>query len=311
MADPRYFTRPSQIPAQLETPTGHVTDNRGRPLRDLRISVTDRCNFRCVYCMPKEVFGRDFQFLPKAAAAHLRGDHPHRPYRGRPRSREDPADRGRAAAARRPRRTRRHAHRAAYPDGRRLDIALTTNGSALAHKAQALKDAGLNRVTVSLDSLDDATFRAMNDIDFPVARVLHGIDVRPRGGSRPDQDQHGGQTRAERPGHRAHGPALQRDRLHSALHRIHGCRNHQRLAAGRRRALGRGDRPHQRRPAAGAEAPPNSFGETSARWRYRDGTGEIGVISSVTQAFCHSCTRVRISTEGKLFTCLFATGGHD
>src|SRR5665811_840309 len=172
-----YFRDMSDIPLERETPTGAVTDTRNRPLRDLRISVTDRCNFRCVYCMPKEIFGRDFTFmerdelltfeeitrLARIAVAH--GVEKIRLTGGEPLLRKGLEELvGMLAALQ-------------TPDGREIDIALTTNGSALAVKAQSLKDAGLKRVTVSLDSLDDATFKALNDVDFPVANVLRGIDV--------------------------------------------------------------------------------------------------------------------------------------
>jgi len=174
---PHYFRDLSDIPVGLEAPTGTVTDTRNRQLRDLRISVTDRCNFRCIYCMPKEIFGRDFTFLGRAelltfeemtrlariAVAH--GVEKIRLTGGEPLLRRGLEELvGMLAVLK-------------TPDGRDVDIALTTNGSALDVKAQSLKDAGLKRVTVSLDSLDDATFKAMNDVDFPVAKVLHGIDV--------------------------------------------------------------------------------------------------------------------------------------
>jgi len=294
----------------LEPPTGLITDTRNRPLRDLRISVTDRCNFRCVYCMPKEIFGKDFTFLGRAelltfeemtrlariAVAH--GVEKIRLTGGEPLLRKGLEELVRMIAVLK------------TPDGRDVDIALTTNGSALQVKAQSLKDAGLRRVTVSLDSLDDATFKAMNDVDFPVAKVLHGIDA-------------------------AHEVGLGPIKINMVVKRGH---NDQHIVAMARHFK---DSPYILRfiefmdvgtsngwqmgevvPSAevirriNAELPleevaPNYNGETSVRWRYRDGSGEIGVISSVTQSFCHDCTRARISTEGKLFTCLFATDGHD
>ena len=294
----------------LESPTGLLTDTRNRPLRDLRISVTDRCNFRCVYCMPKEIFGKDFTFLGRAelltfeemsrlarlAVAH--GVEKIRLTGGEPLLRKGLEELvGMLAGLIR-------------PDGGDVDIALTTNGSALDVKAQALKDAGLKRVTVSLDSLDDATFKAMNDVDFPVAKVLHGIDV-------------------------AHEVGLGPIKINMVVKRGH---NDQHIVAMARHFKGspyilrfiefmdvgtsNGWQLDEVVPSAevvsriNAELPleevaPNYNGETSVRWRYRDGSGEIGVISSVTRSFCHSCTRARISTEGKLFTCLFATEGHD
>lgn len=310
VAGPRYFRDVSDIPPELETPAGTVTDTRNRPLRDLRISVTDRCNFRCVYCMPKEIFGKDYTFVPREslltfeeitrltriAVAH--GAEKVRLTGGEPLLRKDLEELiGMLSALR-------------TPQGHALDIALTTNGSALAHKTRALREAGLGRVTVSLDSLDDATFRAMNDVDFPVARVLHAIDV-------------------------AHQAGLGRVKINMV---VKAGQNDQDIVPMARHFKGT---PHILRfiefmdvgstngwkmnevvPSAeivrriDAEMPleevaPNYNGETSARWRYRDGGGEIGVISSVTQAFCGSCTRARISTEGMLYTCLFATAGHD
>ena len=172
-----YFRDLSDISLEGETPTGTVTDTRNHQLRDLRISVTDRCNFRCVYCMSKEIFGMDFTFMERAelltfeemtrlariAVAH--GVEKIRLTGGEPLLRRGLEDLvGMLAALQ-------------TPDGRDIDIALTTNGSMLALKAQSLKDAGLKRVTVSLGSLDDATFKAMNDVNFPVAKVLNGIDV--------------------------------------------------------------------------------------------------------------------------------------
>jgi cyclic pyranopterin phosphate synthase len=307
---PRYYRALTDIPAGALQPTGTVTDRHDRPLHDLRISVTDRCNFRCVYCMPKEVFGRDFAFmerdelltfeeitrLARISVAH--GVEKIRLTGGEPLLRKGLEDLVAQLAALR------------TPDGRGVDIALTTNGSALAVKAQALKDAGLKRVTVSLDSLDDATFRTMNDVDFPVAKVLHGLDA-------------------------AHAVGLGPIKINMVLKR---GQNDQDIVAMARHFKGspfilrfiefmdvgssNGWEMAAVVPSAEvvsriqAELPleevaPNYSGETSRRWRYRDGEGEIGVISSVTQSFCHSCSRARVSTDGKLFTCLFASEGHD
>ena len=213
-------------------PTGMLADARGRMLRDLRISVTDRCNFRCVYCMPKDVFGHDYPFLPHgelltfeeiARLARLFKAHGVEKIRltgGEPL-------------------LRRNLERliAMLADIGGLDLTLTTNGSALPAKARALRDAGLERVTVSLDALDDDVFRAMNDVDFPVAKVLEGIDAAAAAGLVADQDQHGGQARRQRAGDPADGAPLQGQRPHPALHRVHGRRAHQRLAHGRRRAV--------------------------------------------------------------------------
>src|SRR5665213_2862476 len=212
--------------------------------------------------MPREVFGRDYAFMPRAdmltfeeitriariAVAH--GVEKIRLTGGEPLLRRGLEELIAMLGALR------------TPDGRALDMALTTNGSALAARAQSLRDAGLRRITVSLDSLDDATFGAMNDVDFPVVEVLRGIAA-------------------------AHDAGF--DEVVPSAEIV------RRIDA---------EMPLE-------EVAPNYNGETSVRWRYRDGTGEIGVISSVTGAFCHSCTRARISTEGKLYTCLFASSGHD
>jgi len=196
------------------------------------------------------------------------------------------------------------------PDGRALDMALTTNGSALAARAQSLRDAGLRRITVSLDSLDDATFGAMNDVDFPVVEVLRGIAAAHDAGF--DQIKINMVVKAGQ---------NERDILPMARH-FRGSSCILRFIEFMDVGTTNGWKLDEVVPSAeivrriDAEMPleevaPNYNGETSVRWRYRDGTGEIGVISSVTGAFCHSCTRARISTEGKLYTCLFASSGHD
>ncbi|MGV8979299.1 MAG: GTP 3',8-cyclase MoaA [Cellulomonas sp.] len=290
--------------------TGLLTDTRGRPLRDLRISVTDRCNFRCVYCMPKEVFGRNHAFLPRAemlsfeeitrvaqiAVAH--GVEKIRLTGGEPLLRKD-----------------LHVLVRALSDlttlaGNQVDVALTTNGSVLAQQAAALADAGLRRVTVSLDSLDDATFMSMNDVEFPVAKVLHGIEVAQQAGLDPVKV-----NMVVKRGRNDH------DVVAMARH-FKGSSVVLRFIEYMDVGATNGWRMDDVVPSAeviariNAEMPLEAIaqhypGETAARWRYRDGGGEVGVISSVTQAFCHSCTRVRISTDGKLYTCLFATTGHD
>jgi GTP 3',8-cyclase len=291
-------------------PVGVLTDSRNRPLRDLRISVTDRCNFRCVYCMPKEVFGRDFAFLPRdellsfeeiarlARIAVANGVEKIRLTGGEPLLRKGlEVLVGMLAALR-------------TPDGRTIDIALTTNGSALAYKAQALKDAGLKRVTVSLDSLDDATFQTMNDVKFPVARVLHGIDVAHEVGLGPIKVNmvlkrgHNDQDIVPMAQHFKGTPYILRFIEYMDVGSSNDWRMDEVVPSAE--VVRRIDAvlPLE-------EVAPNYNGETSTRWRYRDGGGEIGVISSVTRSFCQSCTRVRVSTEGRLFTCLFATEGHD
>jgi GTP 3',8-cyclase len=300
----------SDIPVVRGASTGVPTDGQGRELRDLRISVTDRCNFRCVYCMPKRIFGRDFVFMEReelltfeeitrlARIAVGHGVEKIRLTGGEPLLRKGLEELvGMLAALK-------------TPDGRDIDIALTTNGSALAVKAQALKDAGLKRVTVSLDSLDDATFKAVNDVDFPVASVLAGIEVAHQVGLGPikinmvvkrgqnDQDI---VTMAR---HFKGSPYILRFIEYMDVGTSNGWKLGEVVPSAEVISRINTELPLE-------EVAPNYDGETSVRWRYRDGSGEIGVISSVTQSFCHSCTRVRVSTEGKLFTCLFATEGHD
>ncbi len=307
---PHYFRDLSDIPVELETPSGLVTDTRNRQLRDLRISVTDRCNFRCVYCMPKEIFGKDFTFLGRSelltfeeitrlariAVAH--GVEKIRLTGGEPLLRKGLEDLvGMLAALKR-------------PDGRDIDIALTTNGSLLDVKAQLLKGAGLKRVTVSLDSLDDATFKAMNDVDFPVAQVLHGIDVAHEVGLGPikiNMVMKRGQNDQDMVAMARHfkgSPYILRFIEFMDVGTSNGWKMGEVVPSAEVISRINAELPLE-------EVAANYNGETSVRWRYRDGSGEIGVISSVTQSFCHSCTRARISTEGKLFTCLFATDGHD
>src|SRR5215207_1571777 len=282
-----------------------LTDTLKRPLRDLRISVTDRCNFRCVYCMPKEVFGPDHQFLhrdqiltfeeitrlARLFAGH--GLHKIRLTGGEPLVRRD-------------------LHLlvgmlAGIPD---LDLTLTTNGSLLTKQAGALKAAGLKRVTVSLDSLDDGTFKAMNDVNFPVTRVLEGMDAAAEAGLGPIKVN----------------MVVKRGLNESSIlpmarffrEKGYILRFIEYMDVGHTN----GWRLDDVVPAAeiiktiSAEMPlepltPNYPGEVAERWQYRDGSGEIGVVASVTQAFCRTCNRARLSAEGKLYTCLFAIKGHD
>nr|WP_274637355.1 GTP 3',8-cyclase MoaA [Microbacterium bovistercoris] len=284
-------------------------DARGRALHDLRISVTDRCNFRCVYCMPKEIFGRDYAFLPKeqllsfeeiervARAAVALGVRKLRLTGGEPLLRRDiEVLIGMLAGIE-------------TDDGSPLDIALTTNGSALAHKAPALRAAGLDRVTVSLDSLDDATFRAMNDIDFPVARVLDGIRAAREEGlpvkvnTVVKRGMNDGDILSIAERFRGTGVTVRFIEFMDV-----GTTNGWNLAevVPSAEVVARIDAVHPLEPV-----PPAYPGETAGRWRYRDGAGEVGAISSVTAPFCGACTRARISADGKLFTCLFAARGHD
>ncbi len=298
------------VPAQLETPTGRVTDQLARPLHDLRISITDRCNFRCVYCMPKEVFDKDHAYLPHgellsfeeitriAALFVAHGVEKIRLTGGEPLLRKNIEKLIAMLSALR------------TPSGQPLDLTLTTNGSLLAKKAQALKDAGLRRVTVSLDSLDDATFKRMNDVDFAVADVLHGVAVAHQVGLGPikiNMVVKGGMNDQEivpMARHFKDTPYILRFIEYMDVGASNGWNLTEVVPSAEvARRIG------AELPLVPVEA--NYSGETAARWRYRDGGGEIGVVSSVTQAFCADCTRARLSTEGKLYTCLFATRGHD
>jgi cyclic pyranopterin phosphate synthase len=287
-----------------------VADRRGRPLRDLRISVTDRCNFRCTYCMPKDVFDKNYRFLPHGdllsfeeitRLARLFIEHGVEKIRltgGEPLLRKD-IERLIEMLARL--RTR---------DGRPLDLTLTTNGSILARKARSLADAGLKRVTVSLDALDDATFRAMNDVDFPVASVLEGIEAAAAAGLTPVKV-----NMVVKRGVNDHEIVPMARHFHRSGHIL-------RFIEFMDVGASNGWRMDDVVPSAevvariAAELPlvqadPNYRGEVAERWRYADGGGEVGVISSVTQAFCADCTRARLSTEGKLYLCLFAQSGYD
>jgi GTP 3',8-cyclase len=282
-----------------------LVDRLGRPIRDLRISVTDRCNFRCVYCMPKEVFGRDYPFLPRAELLTFEeierlarifaglGVEKIRITGGEPLLRRDLET--------------LLAMLAAIPD---VDLTLTTNGALLARKAQALKDAGLNRITVSLDSLDDATFRAMNDVDFPVDRVLAGIDAALAAGLAPVKvnvvvkrgvNEDGVLPMAE---YFRGTDVILRFIEYMDVGHTNGWRLDDVVPASE--IVATIDAEHPLEPVEQAYR-----GEVANRWRYRDGSGEIGVIASVTRPFCGDCTRARLSADGKLHTCLFATRGHD
>ena len=282
----------------------HVADTLGRPLRDVRISVTDRCNFRCVYCMPKEVFGRDFEFLGRdklltfeeiervARAFVAHGAEKVRLTGGEPLLRRDLE--------------RLVAMLAELPG---LDLTLTTNGALLAAKAQALRDAGLQRITVSLDSLDDETFQKMNDVDFPVARVLEGIDAAAAVGLpvkvnmvvRRGLNEHSVLPMAREFRERGH---ILRLIEYMDVGSTNGWRLDDVVPAAELVAMIDAELPLE-------PADANYRGEVARRYRYRDGSGEIGVIASVTQPFCGDCTRARLSADGTLYTCLFATKGHD
>jgi GTP 3',8-cyclase len=281
-----------------------VRDTLSRPLRDLRISVTDRCNFRCVYCMPKEVFGRDYEFLPRAELLTFEeierlarrfvthGVQKIRLTGGEPLVRRD-LDQLVAALARIP----------------GLDLTLTTNGSLLPAQAEALARAGLRRITVSLDSLDDAVFRAMNDVDFPVTRVLEGIDAGAAAGLpvkvnivvRRGLNEDSVLPMARFFRERGH---ILRFIEYMDVGHSNGWRLDDVVPAAELVAAIDSELPLE-------PVPPAYPGEVATRWRYRDGSGEVGLIASVTQPFCGDCTRARLSAEGKLYTCLFAVRGHD
>ncbi|MBI5255333.1 MAG: GTP 3',8-cyclase MoaA [Burkholderiales bacterium] len=310
LADLRYTATVPAIPDTLTPPDGLLSDRLGRPLHDLRISVTDRCNFRCSYCMPKEVFDRDYVFLPHASLlsfeeitrlARIFVGHGVRKLRltgGEPLLRKGLETLVAMLAELR------------TPEGQPLDLTLTTNGSVLARKAAALAAAGLKRVTVSLDALDDAVFRRMNDVDFPVADVLQGIAAAQAAGLGPIKvnmvvkrgtNDHEIVPMAR---HFRHSGQVLRFIEYMDVGASNGWRMDEVLPSAQ--VLQRLQAEWPLEPVA-----PGVNGETAERWRYADGAGEIGLISSVTQAFCRDCNRARLSTEGKLFMCLFASRGHD
>ncbi len=292
--------------APSSKPSRAIADRFGRPLRDLRISVTDRCNFRCTYCMPKEVFGRDFQFLARAEIltfeeitrlARIFVDHGVRKVRltgGEPLLRND---------------LEKLIAMLAQVDGLE-NLTLTTNGSLLESRAHALKAAGLKRVTVSLDSLDNDVFKAMNDVNFPVERVLQGIEAAAAAGLAP--------VKVNMVVKKGVNDDSVLDMARYFRDKGQTIRFIEYMDVG----TSNGWRLDDVVPAAAiveminVEMPlepvdPRYRGEVAQRYRYEDGSGEIGVIASVTQPFCGDCTRTRLSADGKLYTCLFATRGHD
>ncbi|MBS3017756.1 GTP 3',8-cyclase [Comamonas sp. PE63] len=317
LVDERAASRSAIVPNPLQAPTGLLQDQWGRPLRDLRISVTDRCNFRCNYCMPKEVFDKNYQYLPHSSLlsfeeitrlARLFVAHGVRKLRltgGEPLLRKNiEALIAQLAELR-------------TPDGQPLDLTLTTNASLLARKARALKDAGLNRVTVSLDGLDDAVFRRMNDVDFPVTDVLAGIEAAQAAGlshikvnmvvKRGTNDD---QILPMARYFRGTGITL-RFIEYMDVGATNGWRMDEVLPSDEVIARLRAELPLI--PLA-----PSAPGETAVRWGYANASGqydpqlgEVGVISSVTHAFCGDCNRARLSTEGQLYLCLFASQGWD
>jgi cyclic pyranopterin phosphate synthase len=310
IAESRYPARLPHIPAGFSGAQGRLLDPRDRRLHDLRISVTDRCNFRCTYCMPKSVFNKDYVFLPQSSllsfeeitriaaifAAH--GVEKLRLTGGEPLLRRGLPD---LIAQLSHLRT---------PDGDPLDLTLTTNAALLPRMASDLRDAGLKRVTVSLDAIDDAVFRRMNDVDFPVADVLAGISAAERAGLAPLKINMVVQK------------GVNDDQVIPMVAHFRGSGHILRFIEFMDVGSSNGWRLNDVLPSSELirrihsvyplePIDPNYPGEVAERWRYCDGAGEIGVISSVTQPFCSTCTRARLSTEGKLFTCLFATDGHD
>ncbi|MFM0736742.1 GTP 3',8-cyclase MoaA [Paraburkholderia xenovorans] len=298
------------VSGPVQAPSGVLHDALARPLRDLRISVTDRCNFRCVYCMPRAVFDKDYAFLPHSSLlsfeeierlARLFVAHGVEKIRltgGEPLLRKNLEFLIERLA------------QLVTPEGRPLDLTLTTNGSLLKRKARSLRDAGLTRVTVSLDALDDTLFRRMNDADFAVGDVLDGIAAAQAEGLAPvkvNMVVKRGTNDSEIV------PMARHFKGSGAVLRFIeymdvGTSNGWNMTE----VLPSADvitRIAEHFPLVPLEA--HSAGETAQRWGYVDGGGEIGVISSVTRAFCGSCTRARLSTEGKLYLCLFASSGHD
>mgnify|MGYP000739388467 CR=1 FL=1 len=303
-------------PATRVRANGLLADQLGRPLRDLRISVTDRCNFRCNYCMPKDIFDKDYPYLPHSAllsfeeitrVARLFASHGVRKIRltgGEPLLRKNIEVLIAQLATLR------------TVDGQPLDLTLTTNGSLLARKAQALKDAGLHRITVSLDGLDDTVFRRMNDVDFPVADVLAGIEAAQAAGLpikinmvvKRGTNEHEILPMVRR--FKGSGMVL-RFIEYMDVGATNGWRMDEVLPSAEVV-----QRIHAEMPLVQLE--PSAPGETAERWGFANAAGqhdlaagELGVISSVTQAFCRDCNRARLSTEGRLYLCLFATQGHD
>ena len=284
-----------------------LADTRGRSLRDLRISVTDRCNFRCVYCMPREVFGADHAFLDRKEVLSLeeiariaalfvgQGVRKIRLTGGEPLVR-----RGLETLVEK---------LAAIPGIE--DLSLTTNGSLLTPaRARALREAGLGRITVSLDALDDAVFKRINDVNFPVSGVLRAIDAAAEAGLAPVKvnmvvKRGGNEDQIVPMARRFRGTGqIVRYIEYMDVGNTNGWELADVVPA--REIVARIDARHPLDPI-GANYP----GEVARRWRYRDGAGEIGVIASVSQPFCGGCTRARLSAEGRLYTCLFATSGHD
>lgn len=298
------------IPEKLSNPIGLLADTRGRRLHDLRISVTDRCNFRCTYCMPKEVFDANYPYLSHSELLSFEettrlarifiqhGVEKIRLTGGEPL-------------------LRKHIERLIEMlaslhtlSGEPIDLTLTTNGSLLRKKAKALKEAGLKRLTVSLDGLSDPVFKAMNDVDFPVADVLDGIEAASEAGFKNIKVNMvvkkgiNDQEIIPMAKHFRGTGVILRFIEFMDVGSSNGWNMQEVLPS--QKVI---EKIHEAFPLTNID--PNYPGEVAERWRYTDGGGEIGVISSVTQAFCKDCTRARLSTEGKLYLCLFATDGYD
>ncbi|WP_031406937.1 GTP 3',8-cyclase MoaA [Thiomonas sp. FB-Cd] len=310
IVDHRYASSVPAVPAHSHAPGALLADKLGRPLHDLRISITDRCNFRCTYCMPKEAFDAHYEFLRHADLLRFEeierlarvfvslGVRKLRITGGEPLLRKGVEDLVAMLAAIR------------TPDGEPVELTMTTNASILARKAEALARAGLHRVTVSLDAIDDAVFRRMNDMDFPLQTVLEGIAAAQAAGLRPvkvnmvvQRGVNDDQILPMIEHFRGSGVVLRFIEFMD-VGNTNGWRMDQVLPSAELLA-----RIAQRHPLHALD--PTVLGETAERWLLDDGSLEIGAISSVTQAFCHDCNRARLSMEGKLYLCLFASHGHD
>lgn len=310
IAEHRYQAVPAPVPAALTEPTGELTDRLARRLHDVRISVTDRCNFRCGYCMPRSVFDKDYAFLPQSSLLNFEeivrlvrafvahGTEKIRLTGGEPLLRKDIE---RLIGMLSEVRTR---------SGQPLDLTLTTNASLLSRKAQSLRDAGLSRLTVSLDALDEARFKAMNDADFPVSDVLEGIEAAQVAGFRGIkvnmvvQRSRNADQILPMARHFRHSGHILRFIEFMDVGTSNGWQLSEVVPSAEVRDLIHAE-------FALESLQPNYCGEVAERWCYQDGGGEVGFISSVTQPFCGDCSRARISTEGRLYTCLFASQGHD
>ncbi len=287
-----------------------ICDKLNRPLRDLRISVTDRCNFRCIYCMPKQVFGKDFRFIPHEEMLSFEEIHriasifvnlgieKIRLTGGEPL-------------------IRRHIEKLIEQlaglkttDGKNIDLTLTTNASLLTQKASSLFNSGLSRITVSLDALNNHVFKQMNGVDFPVSDVLKGIEVAHQIGFSPIKIntviKKGINDQEILPIARyfKNTPIIPRFIEYMDVGSTNNWKQNEIVPSSDVIRLIHTEMPLEK-------IDPNYKGETASRWRYQDGSGEIGVIASMTQAFCSECTRIRLSTTGKLYPCLFATNGFD